>query len=293
MWTEAGSSSSEINGAGVTGSTELPTFDCFLWPVIEVMKSRVGEWGRAQVVESAIEHPSIGLSPAELSENDEQELRYRAARAFDLLVVAEVVEERFGNLFALGAGALVLTEEEALTIPRRIRTLDSYFHRGEDQSSDESLLGRETKKSIARKTVKFLRDESLNELQLKEKLVKDFVDRRGLGKNLKVINAYLKKAEYVKMVLESEDVVSCKEDGTIELSEDSQTAREVLEEHYEHPAWNLITSRLRRYFFRVRTAARDHMGRRYAGRVAFDILAVLSIIGLSWLVADRINRHRK
>lgn len=284
---------SDLTGSGGGEVFSLPTFDMFLWPVIEVMKSRVGEWSRAQVVDAVIEHPSVMGYSVNLSDNDQSELRYRAARAFDLLVVADVVEERFGSLYALGNGALVLTEDETLAIPKRIRTLDSYLHQSKESSSQELFVDQETKKSIAKKTVKFLRDESLNELQLKEKLVKDFVNRRGLGKNLKAINAYLEKADYVKMVLESEDVVSCRDDGTIELTENVKEARQTVEEHYSHQGWALIASRIRSYFCRVRDRARRRMGRRVAGRLVFDVAAVLSVIGLSLLLVKRFGRDDK
>ncbi len=284
---------SDLTGSGGGEVFSLPTFDMFLWPVIEVMKSRVGEWSRAQVVDAVIEHPSVMGYSVNLSDNDQSELRYRAARAFDLLVVADVVEERFGNLYALGNGALVLTEEETLAIPKRIRTLDSYLHQSQESSSQELFVDQETKKSIAKKTVKFLRDESLNELQLKEKLVKDFVKRRGLGKNLKAINAYLKKAEYVKMVLESEDVVSCRDDGTIELTEDLDQARQTVEEHYDLKGWAYIVSRFRSYFFCVRDGARRRIGSRVVKRFLFDVFAVLSVVGLSWLLVKRIGPGSK
>lgn len=257
------------------------------------MKTRVEEWSRSQVIESVLEHPSIKSHFDLSSESGRSELRYRADRAFDLLVVADVVEERLGNLYALGNGALVLTEQEALAIPKRIRTLDSYFHHSEDQTGQVAFAEEESKKTIASKTVKFLRGKSLNELQLKEKLVKDFIERRGLGKNLKVINAYLKKADYVKMVLESEDVVSCGNDGTIELTEDLKEARQAVEEHYGHQGWAFIASRIRSYFCRVREGARQRIGQRVTGRLVFDIAAVLSVIGLSLILVRKIGSDRK
>ncbi|MBI1271873.1 hypothetical protein GC174_15720 [bacterium] len=62
---------SEIRGAGGSGETNLPTFDNFLWPVLEVMKTRVGEWSRAQVVEGVLEHPAIKNHIVGLSESDQ------------------------------------------------------------------------------------------------------------------------------------------------------------------------------------------------------------------------------
>lgn len=287
------SSFSDIKGASGGKEIILPTFDVFLWPIVEVMKTRVEEWSRSQVIESVLEHESIKGYFHRSSKGDKAELQYRAARAFDLLLVADVVEERFGNLYALSNGALVLTEEETLSIPKRIRTLDSYFHHSEDQTGPVAFAEEESKKTIASKTVKFLRGKSLNELQLKEKLVKDFIERRGLGRNLKVINAYLKKADYVKMVLESEDVVSCNDDGTIELTEDLEEARQTVEEHYGHHGWAFIASRISSYFCRVREGARQRIGQRVTGRLVFDITAVLSLIGLSLILVKKVGSDRK
>lgn len=272
MTRENPSESLSVNG-------KIPSFDYFFWPILEFMKEKGEEVSRLQAVDSVCRKFYRAPGNKGLSELARDEVSYRVGRAFDLLTVAEIVEERLGNLYVLSNGGLTITHEEASNLHRHVRNLDNYFQ----DNGDAIEHPVESREVIARNTVRFLKGDALNDLQLKEKLVKDFIDRNGIGRNMKVVNGYLKQAEYVKTVLKAEDIVAESKDGRFVLKEPFEDAERVIEEHYHEDGLGSVSRGFRKLMRRVRARARARYGKALIRQVAYDITAIFSIIGLTWL----------
>ena len=268
-------------------SGKLPSFDYFFWPILEFMKEEGEEVTRLQAIDAVCKNFYQASASKTYTEHEKEELSYRVGRAFDLLAVAEIVEERLGNLFALSNGGLTITFEEASNLHRHVRNLDNYFH-DNGEAVDHAV---ESKEQIAKDTVRFLKGEPLNELQLKEKLVKDFIERNGIGRNMKVVNGYLKQADYVKSVLKAEEIVAETEDGTFVLREPADEAEHIIEEHYHNEGLGSISRGFQTLIRRVRARAKARYGKALMKQLAYDMTAIFSIIGLTWLFARESRKN--
>lgn len=265
----------------------LPSFDSYLWPIIQVMKSDEQEQSRDQILTKVLSMPCADWD--ELEASDKKELHYRAQRAFDLLIVADLIEEKFGNLYTLTNGALILEESDANSLPRRVRTLDTYLSQG-----NEVPTVTESNKVIAKRTVRFLRGDNLNGLQLKEKLVKDFLARNEVGINMAAVDAFLDKTDYVKMVLEAEDILEVADDGHIELCQSPDQSDRLVEEHYSRNyVGEFIARRFNNLSERYKRKKGNRLRIRLTRRCVFDISTFLSVVGLSWLIVRRKGGSRK
>lgn len=266
----------------------LPSFDCFIWPIIELMKSSGDEMTKKQVIKSVQDSKFVNMPDKELSNREIRELEYRAERAFDLLLVAEIIEERFGNLYALTNGAFLITEEEARNLPRRVRTLDSYFIHDESQ---EDLV--DNPQAIAAQTIEALKEDSLNEFELKEKLVKEFASKNDLKKNLSVVDNYVTKVDYVKKVLEAKDIVEEDNDGNIELCHSPRKAKKLLDLHYTYSSWQQMKSFFQGFKKSLVEKEVEKTNSNLKKGLLADLGLFVSVVGLSWMFVRSTRRKGK
>ena len=212
----------------------LPTFDCFLWPIIQLLKQEGQEMTRLQIIEGVLQTKEVTIE-----ENvDLEELNYRVNRAFDILMVADILVERSGHKFTLSNYALALDENEVRALPRHIRTLDRYFCH-EDTENKSNIVSEE---SIAKTIVESLNSEPLNDIELNEKLVKTYIDTDNGGKSKEVIDSFIKQVNYVKTVLKAKQVIDSDSEGLNFIEKEADKAKMEVDKHYNASSYFLKKS---------------------------------------------------
>lgn len=258
----------------------MPAFDKFLVPIVDALKEHNGFASREIVEQEAIEKVRKQYRIDSIRPAIDQELRMRVERSEELLMRAGVIVQLGINMLKLTSLALLLTREEVVALPKKIREINEHNEGVITPPIDEEL-GRSTAfpitpearalpaiplfDDIATAMKRELLEEKMTPLQIEERMIKHYA--RSEGYTAGSLDVLRSRTQSVRRVLESLSIISLESSGAYVVTRYGAHLSDKELQDLAFPALDILAWRqVRKIKNKFDSVAREHARAQVLGR---------------------------